>query len=631
MMSNRLYRKLLSVDVLKKAWHLVRNDARTDFIHDSYRYSDFGFNLEENLKGIQNDLIRECYYPKPLLEIDVPKSSLAVRPGSVPEIEDRIVTYAIIYLIAPYLDGKLPEGVYSYRLKSGKTLDRLFHDHEILEFPFLKKRTIQSRIDIVEPWYGQWPKFIEVSKYAFEVEGYKYLAISDIVSYFENISLEILRDEILLKYLPQEQKIINLLIHILEYWTWRSCEGKPVLRGIPQGNDVSSFLGNIYLLPLDEEFLKFSKKKNIKYFRYMDDVKIFAKEESVARECIFIMNGILRNLHLNIQGEKTLILKDEDIKTEIEDERLETVNVLLQKFNKEKKLSQIMRNEYIGILKKQYKRIKTRKKAVLGIDLRLFRRLVTGLTLLDDPYLIPRALKEIERNPDHRLMVNVVRYFRCFPKSRIIRDKLTKFLYSPLNKFVLQEAQVLSALRYTRIYPKELLSYVKKITRSKVKHWYVKIQAILLLNQLELSKADLKSLQRQFNSEENVEVKKAIIRLLCQLDKEDLEKFVNEAIFEKNSKITQIIKMLNFLKDKEDKALNEINSIFNNFREDKLMDEFYKLEIIKYSISGRAREALFKSLKRKKKDVRHPILLKKIDRVIQSLEFQKSENISGKP
>lgn len=259
-------------------------------------------------------MLSESYYPKPLLEIDVPKSSPAVRPGSVPEVEDRIVTYAIIYLIAPCLDKKLPEGVYSYRLKPEKTRDRLFHDHEILKFPFLKKRTIQIRIDIVEPWYEQWPKFIEISRHTFEEEGYRHLAISDIVSYFENISLEILRDEILLKHLSKEQKIINLLTHILEYWTWKSCEGKPVLRGIPQGNDVSSFLGNVYLLPLDEEFEKFSKKEEIKYFRYMDDVKIFSKDESVARECIFIMNNLLRKLHLNIQGEKPLFYKEKTLK-----------------------------------------------------------------------------------------------------------------------------------------------------------------------------------------------------------------------------------------------------------------------------------------------------------------------------
>lgn len=615
------------MDVLKRAWHLVRNDARTDFIHDTYRYSDFGFNLEDNLKSIQEDLIRENYYPKPLLEIDVPKSSLAVRPGSVPEIEDRIVTYAIIYLIAPCLDKKLPEGVYSYRLKPGEVRDRLFNDHEILIFPFLKKKTIQERIDIVEPWYGQWPIFIEKSKHTFEEDGYRYLAISDIASYFENISLEILRDEILLKHLPKEQKIINLLMHILEYWTWRSCEGKPVQRGIPQGNEVSSFLGNCYLLPLDEEFERFSKGKEIKYFRYMDDVKIFAKNEALARECIFVMNRILRKLHLNIQGEKTLILQHDDIKKEIEDERLEKVNVLLKEFQEEKKLPEDKRREYIKSFKQQYKKIRVKKKAILGKDLRLFRRLITAFTLLGDSYLISRALKEIEKNPDDKLMVSVVRYFRRFPNKELIRKKLISFLNSPLNKFALQEAHILIALRYTRIYPKELLSYIKKIRNLRSKHWYVRTQAILLLNQIELSKPELKSLLRQYKSEKNIEVKKAIIKPLCHLDKSTLNKFLRESLFEKDSKITQLIKMLILLQEKEDKAFSEINSIFNDFREDKLMDEFYKVEIIKCSKSDKVRNALLNSLKRKKRNVRRPVLLKKINRVIRFLEEEKHENI----
>jgi len=623
-MDNKLYKKLLSLDVLKRAWHLVRNDARTDFIRDAYCYLDFTFNLEDNLKTIQQDLIKESYYPKPLLEIDVPKSSLAVRPGSVPEIEDRIVTYAIIYLIAPYLDKKLPEGVYSYRLKPEETRDRIFQDHDILKFPFLKKKTIRSRVDIVEPWYGQWPKFIDQSVYTFEEKGYRYLAISDIVSYFENISLDILRDEILLKNLPKEQKIINLLMHILEYWTWKSCEGKPVLRGIPQGNEVSSFLGNVYLLPLDEEFRKFSRKKDIKYFRYMDDVKIFAKDEATARECIFVMNNILRKLHLNIQGEKTIILQGEDIKSEIEDERLKHVNTILEEFKKEKKLTEEKRREYIKSLKQKYKMIRTKKKAILGKDLRLFRRLITAFTLLNDSYLISRTLKEIEKNPDDKLMVNVVRYLKCFPNSERIRDKLINFLYSPLNQFAQQEAHVLTALRYVRTFPKELTSYVKKIRRSKLKHWYVRIQAILLLDQLELSKKDLRSILKQYDSEKNIDVKKVLFRPLCQLDKDNLNKFLRKSIFEKHSKTTQIIKMLLFLQDKEAEAIREINYIFNDFREDKLMDEFYKLEVIKFSKHEKVRQILLKSLKGKIRAIRHPILLKKVNRIIEYLKRPKN-------
>jgi hypothetical protein len=181
-------------------------------------------------------------------------------------------------------------------------------------------------------------------------------------------------------------------------------------------------------------------------------------------------------------------------------------------------------------------------------------------------------------------------------------------------------------LRYARVYSRELLSYIKKIKNSKLKHWYVRIQAILLLDQLELIKSELKSLLRQYKSEKNIEVKKALIKPLCQLDKDALNNFLKESIFEKDSKITQVIKMIVLLQEKEDKAFDEINSVFNDFREDRLMDEFYKLEIMKFSNSNKVREALLNSLKRKKRNIRRPVLSKKVNRVIRFLESQKDEN-----
>jgi hypothetical protein len=51
----------------------------------------------------------------------------------------------------------------------------------------------------------------------------------------------------------------------------------------------------------------------------MDDVKIFSKDEVTARQVIFEMNRMLRSLHLNMQGSKTNILRDVEIRDEIGD------------------------------------------------------------------------------------------------------------------------------------------------------------------------------------------------------------------------------------------------------------------------------------------------------------------------
>ena len=146
-----LFSKLSDINLLRRAWHLARNDSRTDFMLDPYRFSDFGLHLDDYLQGLAQSLASGTYHPRPLLTIDVPKSSLSVRPGSVVEIEDRIVLFAIAYLIAPTLDKRLPPNVYSWRVKDSPKQNELFHDHEILKFPFLKGSTIRKRVDFVEP------------------------------------------------------------------------------------------------------------------------------------------------------------------------------------------------------------------------------------------------------------------------------------------------------------------------------------------------------------------------------------------------------------------------------------------------------------------------------------------------
>jgi transposase len=167
-----------------------------------------------------------------------------------------IVLFAITLSIARQLDKKLPRSVYSWRIKENS--DELFQDLEILQLPFLKGETIRKQIDIAESWYGQWPQFVEQMEYVYERDGYTFLVISDIAAYFENLDLKVLPD-ILVSHLPNQIRIINFLVTMLEYWAWPAVHGAYSSRGIPQGNAVSSFLGNIYLLPLDEAFITFGK------------------------------------------------------------------------------------------------------------------------------------------------------------------------------------------------------------------------------------------------------------------------------------------------------------------------------------------------------------------------------------
>ena len=107
---------------------------------------------------------------------------------------------------------------------------------------------------------------------------------------------------------------------------------------IPQGNFVSSFLGNLFLLPLDEMFVEFEKEHDCKYFRYMDDVRIFAKKIEDARLSVFKMDRQLRLIHLNVQTAKTKILdhKIGEISNELIDERVDDLSRIIDRIQKKK-------------------------------------------------------------------------------------------------------------------------------------------------------------------------------------------------------------------------------------------------------------------------------------------------------
>jgi hypothetical protein len=251
-MPDELWAKLLKRDAIKAGWHLTRADTRSDFLDDVLLVEAFAYNLEAEIDEIVRQLQAGEYVPRPRLRIGIPQSTYGVRPGSVLPLRDRVVLWSAIKLIAPRFDAALNEGVYSYRIKKNPTRSAIFEESDALDLPFLRKYDIQRYVDDFEPWYALWPKFEEKTFITVE-EGYRFVATSDISAYFENISLQLLRD-LLYQIIPEEQKIVNLLMAFLNSWAEKTEIGQIVNRGIPQGSNACSFFGNIFLIPVDRTF-----------------------------------------------------------------------------------------------------------------------------------------------------------------------------------------------------------------------------------------------------------------------------------------------------------------------------------------------------------------------------------------
>jgi hypothetical protein len=494
MAENILFRELCRPDTLRVGWHLAQVDSRDDFVIDPVSYEDFAANLSERLAYIIREIQHERYRPRHLVHVDIPKSGLAVRPGNVLPIDEAALLHAITYVLAPRLDGRLAESVYSYRLAKdwrkrvakGRSLFREADD----EMPFLRGITVR-RIDPLEPWYAAWPEFDRQRIAAVRERGYTHLTRTDIAAYFENIDLSLL-ERLIRSIVPHEPALIALLLRILESWTRQTSGGIPIGRGIPQGNTVCSFLGNIYLLPLDRALERHCRTHKAEWLRYVDDVEVYSRSEPDARAVVSVINDALRRLYLNLQGSKTEIVAGRRLEKELaraDFEALDEAWKKLEKLNPRKPedakgITRILGNLRI-VVRPFRKGLPHSVFALAARESRLLRRSMTLWGYARRPYLKDVALSCLSEPPEYRLLQKSLRYLSQLPYSYHdeIVDRLFELLASPIPMIPFHVAAIFGAIRHLHPGPARL-NLAKRVTEvafQKRADWPVRQQALQLL------------------------------------------------------------------------------------------------------------------------------------------------------
>ena len=562
----KLWDKLLTKETLTRGWHLARLDTRQDFSQDLYSTSIFGQDLKGNIQETINRIRTDSHQVRPLFRIEVPKGTLSFRPGSVIAIQDRVVLSAIILILAPRIDKLLPKSVFSWRLKNPlPNKGPIFRETDITDLPFLRKRTIRVRVDPFETWYRLWPEFDERTRRLFQVEGYRFLATSDISAYFENIQLPILRDQ-LLKHVPDEPELINLLLHILETWADRTSDGRAHLRGIPQGNFISSFLGNFFLLPLDKALMDVCKDGDIAYFRYMDDVRVFTKKRDDARRAVLRMARRLRELHLNVQSAKTRIYDERlnEVSSFLIDTRVDKLNELIDdfqnKYKDEMDLPDDKKKIILGTLNRIAsakvdggQKIKGTRNALEGLSLRCFSRWTFAHMLLSSDAYVNRLLMEISKNADYKLTRKLIATTKRFPKKHGIQNRILSMIEKGHIIFPYQEAECLRAIRYLSTLNEQICDHAWKRLVGTENECYLRMQSAYLLSRVSIEKARLDKLKELFETEADPYVQVAIATLLVQR-RGDNQEIVQSLLFHPNEKTRNIGKFFQTIKNDTEMA-----------------------------------------------------------------------------
>jgi hypothetical protein len=262
------------VTKLSIAWKRVQEDRSTDFLLGDFEYQAFhrfrGRLLKQLAKRIEEEGLD--FAPKSLRQIRVPKGSFTTRPGSVPELDDRVYYQALVDDVADQIEPNLSpikDGVlHSYRYSGKRSAGKMFLQKRA------SYRTFSQRIR-------------QLGK------AHDWVVVTDVATFYERIYHHDLENT--LRGLGGDPDTVRQVMNLLRHWR------KGSSYGIPQGIWPSDYLGNAYLDPID----KFMVRAGFDLCRYVDDIRVAADSFLEAQGILVQLEERLSSLGLALGGAKT--------------------------------------------------------------------------------------------------------------------------------------------------------------------------------------------------------------------------------------------------------------------------------------------------------------------------------------
>lgn len=263
----------------------LKQDMRDDWYFDTLQYEDLFSDASYICEIIEKAFsIGDGIYHSMLPTVrSIPKKNYAERYALETDFYDRFIYQAAISYLIPFIDTQLSNRVLSYRYE---------------KFPLKQKYLFKNKIE-------RWTTFEGLTS-TYQIDD-KWLAVTDLSNFFENISSEKVCDRIT-AFIPNikctsEEKVsiraaVQCLRDNLKKWSFQSGIG------LPQNRDASSFLSNVMLHDLDVKMVKLGHD----YFRYVDDIRIICKSESNARKALGELARELRKYGFSLNGAKTRLL-----------------------------------------------------------------------------------------------------------------------------------------------------------------------------------------------------------------------------------------------------------------------------------------------------------------------------------
>lgn len=278
---------------LRRAWRWIRSNP--DAAYKSYfrpLYQHFAVAEDALIDDLADRLKRDIYEPERACKLYHPKASGILRPISLLSVEDQIVYQAVANLIAEKLRARVVQ-------RYGKQVFGHLYAGKSSKWFYRK-------------WSDGYKAFNQAARETF-AEGLIYTASFDLTACYDSLDHRVLRH--FLEKLGLSPDLCQRFTAWLERWTATE-RGIFHNHGIPQGPLSSGLVSEVVLAHFDE--LKI-KGVTFRYFRYVDDIRLFAKNEHDLRRLLVSLDLLSKDVGLFPQSGKISIHRvrnvDDELKT----------------------------------------------------------------------------------------------------------------------------------------------------------------------------------------------------------------------------------------------------------------------------------------------------------------------------
>ena len=265
-----LLERILSTENMELAWKRVRANKGAPGV-DGVTIEDFPDLARPLWAGIRASLATGTYQPKPVLRVEIPKTTGGVRPLGIPIVLDRLIQQSIAQVLTPIFDPEFSASSFGFR--PGR-----------------------SAHDAVRQLRG------------YLRQGYRIAVDIDLAKFFDTVNHDLLMTMVGRKV--RDKRVLALIGRYLRAGVEVDGRLEKTRMGVPQGGPLSPLLANILLDHLDKEL----ESRGHKFVRYADDFVILVKSRRAGERVMASVRKYLTNkLKLTVNEDKSQVAHSDRI------------------------------------------------------------------------------------------------------------------------------------------------------------------------------------------------------------------------------------------------------------------------------------------------------------------------------